>query len=204
MAGFLRILALALFSLAALAGPEKLDPLLRALVHAQSEDGPAALLAPQVLPGLVALGKDPSPPHEAAQASARIRVFVLTKDPEAAKTIPAFRPHQVVGTLATGEVDLKDLPILAEHPQVVYVQASRPVYPSLDRSVPETGAPALWYTAPGTTGQGVIVGVVDTGIDVLHRDFRVDRDGNGTEEGTRIAYLWDQTGIGATGFPFWW
>lgn len=205
MAGFLRILlALAVVSLAALAGPEKLDPLLRALVQAQGEDGPAALLAPQVLPGLVALGKDPSPPHEAAQASARIRVFVLTKDPAAAKTIPTFRPHQVVGTLATGEVNLKDLAPLAEHPQVVYVQASRPVYPSLDRSVPETGAPALWYTASGTTGQGVIVGVVDTGIDVLHRDFRVDRDGNGTEEGSRILYLWDQAGVGAAGFPFWW
>ncbi len=205
MAGFLRILlVLGVVSFAALGGPANLDPLLRALVQAQGEDGPAALLAPEVLPRLVALGKDPPPPHEAAQARARIRVFVLTKDPQAARTIPTFRPHQVVGTLATGEVYLEDLVALAAHPQVVYVQASRPVYPSLDRSVPETGAPALWHTPPGTTGQGTIVGVVDTGIDILHRDFRVDRDGNGTEEGSRILYLWDQEGVGARGFPPWW
>lgn len=93
---------------------------------------------------------------------------------------------------------------LADDPQVVYVQASRPVYPSLDRSVPEVGAPALWYTAPGATGQDVIVGVVDTGLDILHRDFRVDRTGDGFEEGSRVLWLWDQTGVGATGFPYWW
>ncbi len=206
MVGLLRVLALvlSLFSLAAAAGPEKLDPLLRALVHAHEEGGPAALLSPEVLPTLVALGVGPSGPPPEPTAGAPLRVFLLTTDPEAARAIPGFRPHQVVGTLATGEVAWTDLAALADHPQVVYVQASRPVYPSLDRSVPETGAPALWYTPPGTTGQGVIVGVVDTGIDILHRDFRVDRTGDGFEEGSRILWLWDQTGVGATGFPYWW
>jgi subtilisin family serine protease len=204
VAGFWRVfLVVFLFTGTALAGPEKLDPLLRALVQAQGEHGPTALLSPQVLPELVALGR-PGLPPEAPLGAARLRVFILTQEPEAALTIPAFYPHQIVGTLATGEVALGDLTSLAAHPQVVYVQASRPVYPSLDRSVPETGAPILWHATPSTTGHGVIVGVVDTGIDVLHRDFRVDRDGNGTEEGTRILYLWDQAGVGATGFPFWW
>ena len=42
-------------------------------------------------------------------------------------------------------------------------------------------------------GEGVIVGVVDSGIDFRHLDFRTDQDGDGFEESTRIIALWDQT-----------
>lgn len=171
---------------------------MRAFVYAQGEDGPIQLLASRVLPGLVALGSADAAGEE------RIHVFLLTTDPDGAKTVPLFRPHQIIGTLATGEVAIRDLLALADDPQVVYIQASRPVHPLLGLSVPETGAPTLWHGSPPTTGKNVIIGIVDTGIDILHRDFRVDRDGNGTEEGSRILYLWDQTGIGATGFPSWW
>jgi subtilisin family serine protease len=195
---FLYVFACLLFCAAALASPEKLDPLLRAFVYAQVEDGPTQLLSPQVLPGLVALGATDVAGEE------RVRVFLLTADANGARSVPLFRPHQIVGTLATGEVAVRDLLALADDPQVVYVQASRPVYPSLDLSVPETGATALWYGSPRTTGQNVVVGVVDTGVDILHRDFRVDRTGDGLEEGSRILWLWDQTGVGATGFPHWW
>lgn len=198
------LLALSLFVLPAWAGPENLDPLLRALIQSEAEGGPVGLRSPDALSTLVALGRDPSAAPSALTGQSPVRVFIQTRDPQAARAIPVFRPKQVVGTVATGEVNLADLEILASHPQVVYVQASRPVYPALDRSVPETGAPALWSATPPATGHGVIVGIVDTGIDVLHRDFRVDRDGNGTEEGTRILYLWDQAGVGASGFPPWW
>mgnify|MGYP001172766511 FL=1 len=202
VAGLLRLLAVILFSAAAFAGPEKLDPFLRLLVHAEQGDGPAALLSPETLSALVALGGDPVAPGPAERTA--VRVLLLTEDPGAAWTIPGFRPHQVVNTLATGEVAVADLAALADHPQVVYIEASRPLSPSLDVSVPEVGAPALWYGTPATAGRGVILGVVDTGLDILHHDFRVDRDGNGTEEGSRILWLWDQTGVGATGFPSWW
>jgi len=143
VAGLLRFLAVILFSVAAFAGPEKLDPFLRLLVRAQHGDGPEALLAPETLSALVALGGDPVVPGPAEQAS--VRVLILTEDPSAAWAIPGFRPHQVVNTLATGEVAVADLASLADHPQVVYIEASRPLSPSLDLSVPEVGAPALWY-----------------------------------------------------------
>ncbi|MFG1836921.1 S8 family serine peptidase [Micromonospora sp. NPDC049175] len=40
---------------------------------------------------------------------------------------------------------------------------------SLDRSVPQIGAPAVWQA--GRTGRGVTVAVLDTGIDARHPDF---------------------------------
>ena len=54
------------------------------------------------------------------------------------------------------------------------------------------GIPAQWT---GGTGKGVIVGIVDTGVDFRHRDFR---KADGT---TRILGLWDQRDTGAAGTP---
>jgi subtilisin family serine protease len=44
-----------------------------------------------------------------------------------------------------------------------------PVHASLDRSVPQIGAPEAW--AAGHTGAGTTVAVLDTGIDVTHSDL---------------------------------
>ena len=44
-----------------------------------------------------------------------------------------------------------------------------PVRASLDRSVPQIGAPSAW--SAGLTGKGVTVAVVDSGIDVTHPDL---------------------------------
>jgi len=49
---------------------------------------------------------------------------------------------------------------------------------------------ALQARNPGLTGRGVLVAVIDSGIDYTHPDFR---NADGT---TRIAALWDQTGDG--------
>ncbi len=43
----------------------------------------------------------------------------------------------------------------------------------------------------GLAGQGVVVGIYDSGVDLAHEDFR---DGAGA---TRVLYAWDQTGSGA-------
>ena len=62
----------------------------------------------------------------------------------------------------------------------------------LDKSVPDIGAPAVWNFLKdaygrNVTGSGVIIGFVDTGIDINHPDFTFP---NGS---TKILYVWDQT-----------
>ncbi len=53
----------------------------------------------------------------------------------------------------------------------------------------------------GATGSGVVVGIVDTGIDYAHRDFMVDNSYPGTST-SRILYIWDQTISSHAGGPF--
>ncbi|HID08696.1 TPA: hypothetical protein EYP13_00535, partial [Candidatus Micrarchaeota archaeon] len=188
---FLVLALLSLWGLFVTGGPEKLDPLLRGLLSSWEKHGTAALVELQftrLLP--LSPGADPT-----------VRVLLKTRDPWAAWDIPGFLPQSVSGCVATGSVPLRLLEDLAEDPQVVFVQASRPLSPSLDISVPEIEAPDVWNGDPPARGEGVIVGIVDTGIDALHLAFREDRDGDEELEGSRILWLWDQT---AGGFPDRW
>jgi subtilisin family serine protease len=49
------------------------------------------------------------------------------------------------------------------------VWLDRLIRPALDQSVPRIGAPSAWNA--GYTGTGVVVGVVDTGVDAMHPDL---------------------------------
>jgi subtilisin family serine protease len=81
-------------------------------------------------------------------------------------------------------VPIGSLEALARLESVVYVQASRPLRPANDVSVPETGATQA-RTDYGVSGGGVVVGYIDSGIDFTHDDFR-NADGS-----TRVEYLLD-------------
>lgn len=64
------------------------------------------------------------------------------------------------------------------------------VKPMLDASIPDIRQNQMW--AKGYEGQGVIIGIIDTGIDWLHKDFRKDKVPGDGEKGSRILYLCDQ------------
>ena len=73
----------------------------------------------------------------------------------------------------------------------------------LDKSVRDLGAQTVWNVLKDSEGQnitgaGVIIGFVDTGIDIDHPDFTFP---NGT---TKILYVWDQTtpGRSPTGYDY--
>lgn len=109
--------------------------------------------------------------------------------PQAALQALGVRLGSVSGNIMTAQVPLDRLREVAQVPGVEYVEASRRMPARLALSVPATGATALRSGPPmqwsGATGQGVIIGVVDDGLDFRHPDFR---HADGT---TRLLGLWD-------------
>ena len=96
--------------------------------------------------------------------------------------------RSVYGPVAYGDIRVKDLEHLAALPQVKRIEQESQARPLLDESVPEIHVPAVWSGSPSYKGTGVVVGVVDTGIDIFHNCFRKPDGG-----ATRILALWDQT-----------
>jgi len=81
---------------------------------------------------------------------------------------------------------------LYNYSQIEYIELPKDVSLSLRESM--THACITPVHGPGRynlSGRGVIVGTIDSGIDYTHPDFR---DENG---GSRILYLWDQSGQGS-------
>ncbi len=95
----------------------------------------------------------------------------------------------IVDDIATVRIPLDRLAELAASSDVTAIDGGGESRPSmLDRSRPAIGADRVqsgFGLNRGYTGKGVIVGVIDTGIDEDHRDFQ---DASGR---TRILSLWD-------------
>jgi hypothetical protein len=102
------------------------------------------------------------------------------------------------GVIMTAEADDAALAAFDVDPTVVSVEAARKLHPTLDvvRSNDVSGGGlylgvtrnAAATDLANATGQGVVVGVVDTGIDFHHLDFIDPISGH-----SRVQYIWDQT-----------
>ncbi len=95
--------------------------------------------------------------------------------------------------ILTVRLPIDRLVSLAGMPDVIAASASTPASTALDRSVVDIRANEVWALRSRglpLTGQGVLIGVVDTGIDWSHPDFR---DARGR---SRIVTIWDQMGTG--------
>ncbi|NBT95365.1 MAG: hypothetical protein EBT47_10275, partial [Chloroflexi bacterium] len=96
----------------------------------------------------------------------------------------------------TATVPLNALQAVANLAGVIKVTASMPTRPSLDDSLVDAkivDGNAVRPTVTGSTtadGDGTLVAIVDSGIDLAHDDFK---DGGAT----RIDAVWDQTGGGS-------
>jgi subtilisin family serine protease len=98
-----------------------------------------------------------------------------------------FRPATVGRAVATGTVELDRIAELVAHPNVVRIALARTGEPLLDKSVPAIHADAVHRAPLESRGEGVIVGVIDDGIDFRHPCFLHPDD-----QTSRILFIWDQ------------
>lgn len=101
----------------------------------------------------------------------------------------------IAGPIAVLHTDPHHLDQIRQLPISLRVERPHPLSVYLDRSVPDIGANTVWQGIKDSygrnvTGAGIIIGIVDTGIDISHPDFTFP---NGT---TKILYVWDQTTSG--------
>ena len=97
------------------------------------------------------------------------------------------------GNIFTANMPLGLIEKLVTMPAIDYIEIGRPNYHDLDEAIPYAQLDALHSATPSVTGKNVIVGIVDSHMDVYHVAFRNDDNFGGDELGSsRILYLWNQ------------
>ncbi len=109
-----------------------------------------------------------------------------------------FEIHSVLGNILTGSGTVSTLKEVSRLSVVQRINSPHRFFqPELDVSIPEVRA-SIAHSF-NITGNNTIVGVVDTGIDLNHDDFKFP---NGT---SKIIFVWDHTdssGPAPTGFTY--
>lgn len=150
--------------------------------------------------------------HTLAATQAPLRVIVKFRTPalRALASIPGVIATQRTFSLIPASalsVSAAGLDVLSQRDDVEIIWLDGRVTALLDASVPLIHAPQVWQT--GYTGRGVIVAVVDTGVDPTHPDLAgrvvkmVDFIGEGNEDqnghGTHVAGILGGSGVASGG-----
>lgn len=118
---------------------------------------------------------------------ASLEILVIARLTEHHTSIHGLRVITRFADVVTARVTLGELIAVRCHPCVASLKAAEPCAPTLDVPVARLDVAGKGRgRAPGPTGQGVIVAVIDWGCDVAHASF-LDKEGM-----TRILALWDQ------------
>ena len=161
----------------------KLDPELTSIIIARRDGGARAMHE---------RGADPlSAVTFAADASESddnpdVRLIVRYSGHVQPLVDAGLRHETVAGNIATGSIKISDLEALDQVDELDRAEAAIRLQTSLDLSMPETRANLVHAGPPGMRGSGIVVGIVDSGVDFTHGNFR-DSSGN-----TRILRIWDQ------------
>jgi subtilisin family serine protease len=153
----------------------KLDPGLRYLAAAPAGN-------------LVALAFESALGVEAAAAAPpRAKVLVEVEGNGAQNLVQAgFVIRTRAGNVLSGEIPIDAIPGLDNVEGLVRAEVSRVLAHELNLALPEARVIAVHTGPPGRRGAGVIIGIIDSGIDYQHPSFR---HANGK---TRILAIWDQ------------
>ncbi len=116
----------------------------------------------------------------------QVRVLASFNGDAQALTAAGMTITSSAGDVHAGFVPLSKLDDVSAVPGLEAIEQSRPMRRELDASLPETRANLVHTGPPGRRGAGVIVGIIDSGIDWRHPSFR-RADG-----GSRILRIWDQ------------
>lgn len=148
---------------------------------------------------LAALAGPRSSARRVAAATERVNLFVEFTGPVDDLLAIGFQPLAVSRdpaagrVIASGTMVVEDLPRLEDVEHVAAAEGARPIRPLLDQSVADANITPLHGAPYDLTGTGVVVGIIDTGVDPDHRNFQ---NSNGT---TRILALWEQSGTPPVG-----
>jgi subtilisin family serine protease len=146
---------------------------------------------------LAALEELPPDEREAARDT-RVGVFVTFHGDLDEAERNGLQVDLVEGDIAVGLAALRDLEEIASLAEVVRIAAVTRQQPDLHASVPEIHADHTSMSTLGLSGSGVIVGVIDTGIDIFHKSFV---RGNGKTQILSILDLTLRQTISMTGGP---
>ena len=121
-----------------------------------------------------------------APAKPTVSLFVQFTGDIAPIEQAGFQTRTVAGDVATGDIEISKLPALEGVPSIVRMEVSRVMNNELDLAAVESRVGPVHTGPPGHRGAGVIVGIIDSGIDYRHQCFRAP-DGR-----SRILAIWDQ------------
>lgn len=160
---------------------------------------PAATIHPLLLPLLEAeddggsLSGSLRPMVNRSASDRRVGVWVRTSDGGASLEAAGLLSPGTDREIRRARWNAGELRSALAYPSLRSIAPAVRCIPLLDSSLVETGSTATHEGSGnppvyvGLTGRGVIVGIVDTGIDLEHDDF-LDMEGK-----TRLLALWDQT-----------
>ena len=131
-----------------------------------------------------------SDPERAFPVVWNLRLPVIVRYEGSLDAIDGLEVEGTYGdSLATGQVAISHLRQVLNNPIISHITLPRPLSPSTDESLSEIRVDEV-HQANGNqtgpyTGDGTLIGIVDTGIDYYHPCFK----SNGA---TRIRAIWDQ------------
>lgn len=156
--------------------PEKIAPELIISLEDYRQEGEAGLSRHLKTLGLVSAQGSPKPPRSV--------VFIHCHEEaifDGLRDRYGIRVNQPKGKVRTAFLPLESLEPLSDDPAVERIIPSRYLRLTMDVAIGKVNLPTF-KSSSGLSGQGVIVGIIDSGIDPNHPAFK-----------GRILRIWDQT-----------